>query len=331
MSNLSLWNFILDNLNADKKVILLTVAESSKSSPGRQGFKMVVSEDAELFGTIGGGIMEKDMVEYSLDLLFRNETRDIKKLYHTDKTKHEKSGMICGGYQVILFTVIDKSHINVIGNIISSLKEKQNGELTISPGKIEYNRADKINPTTFIYESDKHWQYKENIGLPLIAYIAGGGHVGLAVSRVMKSIGFYVIVFDHREDVFTLEQNEYADEIIITKYEDIGNEIIESERSYVIIVTPMHAGDKDTLKSVIDKNIKYIGLMGSKNKIKSIFDGLREDDINEKLFERVHTPIGIEIEAESPEEIAISIAAEVIKVKNSKLIERIRTDQFKSV
>jgi len=264
--------------------------------------------------------MEKDMVEYSLDLLFGNETRDIKKLYHTDKTKHEKSGMICGGYQVILFTVIDQSKKDVIEKIISSIKEKQNGELTISPGKIEYKSTHKISPATFTYESDKQWEYKENIGLPLIAYIAGGGHVGLAASRVMKSIGFYVIVFDHREDVFTLEQNEYADEIIITKYEEIGNKIIESEHSYVIIVTPMHAGDKDTLKSVIDKNVKYIGMMGSKKKIKTIFDALREDGVDEKLFERVHTPIGLEIYAESPEEIAVSIAAEVIKVKNEQKV-----------
>jgi xanthine dehydrogenase accessory factor len=132
----------------------------------------------------------------------------------------------------------------------------------------------------------------------------------------MKSIGFYVIVFDHREDVFTIEQNEYADEIIITKYEEIGNYIIEGERSYIMIVTPMHAGDSATLKSVINKNVKYIGLMGSKRKIKSIFDTLREDGVDEKLFDSVHTPIGLEIEAESPEEIAISIAAEVIKVKN---------------
>jgi xanthine dehydrogenase accessory factor len=171
-------------------------------------------------------------------------------------------------------------------------------------------------PTAFQYNSDEDWQYTEAIGLPLISYIAGGGHVGLAVSRVMKTLGFYVVVFDHRKDVFTIKQNEFADEIIITKYEDIGNRIIEGERSYIIIVTPMHTGDKDTLKSVIHKNVKYIGMMGSKRKIKSIFDALLKEDIDNELFKKVHTPIGIEIEAETPEEIAISIAAEIIKVKN---------------
>jgi len=317
MKDTDIWNFIYKTISTDKKVVLLTVAESSNSSPGRQGFKMAVSEDAELIGTIGGGIMEKDMIEYSLDLLFGNESNTIKRLHHKDKTKYEKSGLICGGYQIIIFTVIDKSHINMIEKIISLSKEKKNGELLISPAVIEYNNTDKINPVSFNYKADDDWEYKENIGLPLIAFVAGGGHVGLALSRIMKSIGFYVIVFDHREDVFTIEQNEYADEIIITNYEEIGNYIIEGERSYIMIVTPMHAGDSAALKSVIHKNVKYIGLMGSKRKIKSIFDTLRADGADEKFFKRVHTPIGLEIEAESPEEIAISIAAEVISIKNS--------------
>ncbi|UCH66658.1 MAG: XdhC family protein [Ignavibacterium sp.] len=317
MKELELWKFISTTISSGKKVVLVIVAESSNSSPGRQGFKMAITEEAEQFGTIGGGIMEKDMIEYSLDLLFENENKFVKKLYHTDKTKFEKSGLICGGYQTMIFSVIDKTQATLIENILSSIGKKQNNELIISPGKIEYNATDGIAATSFIHNSDEDWQYNESTGLPLIAYISGGGHVGLAVSRVMKSIGFYVIVFDHREDVFTIEQNEYADEIIITQYEEIGNKIIEGERSYIIIVTPMHAGDKETLKSVIEKNVKYIGMMGSKRKIKTIFDGLREAGVNEKLFERVHTPIGLEIEAESPEEIAVSIAAEVIKIKNS--------------
>lgn len=317
MNESVLWKFILNTISSDKKAVLLVVAESSNSSPGRRGFKMVVNEDAEMVGTIGGGIMEKDMNEYSLELLFGNETKLIKKLHHTDQTKFEKSGLICGGFQTIIFSVFDKSHIPILENILSSLNKKENGKLAITPGKIEYIHSEENSPTAFNYNSDEDWNYTESIGLPLISYIAGGGHVGLAVSRVMKSLGFHVVVFDHREDVFRIKQNEFADEIIICKYDEIGSKIIEGERSYIIIVTPMHAGDKDTLKSVIHKNVKYIGMMGSKRKIKSIFDALSDDGIDKILFEKVHTPIGIEIEAETPEEIAISIAAEIIKVKNS--------------
>jgi xanthine dehydrogenase accessory factor len=316
MNETVFWNFILKTISSNKKIVLLIVSESSNSSPGRQGFKMAVAEDAEMIGTIGGGIMEKDLIEYSLDLLFGKETRLIKKLHHSNKTNFEKSGLICGGYQTIIFSVIDKSHTQTIENIVASINQKKNGKLSIKPGRIEYRQTEEIQPVNFNYKSDEDW-YTENLGLPLIAYIAGGGHVGLAVSRIMKSLGFYVIVFDHREDVYTIEQNNFADEIIICKYEEIGNKIIESERSYIIIVTPMHAGDKDTLKSVINKNVKYIGMMGSQRKIKSIFDILLQDGVYSELLKNVHTPIGIEIEAETPEEIAISIAAEIIKVKNS--------------
>lgn len=316
MNESVLWTFILKAISAGKKAVLLVVAESSNSSPGRQGFKMVVNEDAETIGTIGGGIMEQEMIEYSLDLLFGNENRIIKKLHHADKTNFEKSGLICGGYQTIIFSVIDKSQASLVENILLSINKKHNNELIIAPNRIEFNLAAGIIPMSFVYKSDEDWEYKEYIGLPLISYIAGGGHVGLAISRIMKTLGFYVVVFDHREDVFTIKQNDYADEIIICNYEEIGNKIIESERSYIIIVTPMHAGDKDTLKSVIQKNVKYIGMMGSKRKIKSIFDALMEDGVDGELFKKVYTPIGIEIGAETPEEIAISIAAEIIKVKN---------------
>jgi len=321
MKETELWKFILKTISSDKKVVLLTVAESSNSSPGKQGFKMAATEDAEQFGTIGGGIMENGMIEYSLELISGKETKHIKRLHHTDKTKFEKSGLICGGYQIILFSVIDKSHISLIEEIISTINQKQGGELLISPQKIGYSKSDKINPILYTHKSEDSWEYKESVGRPLIAYISGGGHVGLAVSRIMKSVGFYVVVFDHRADVFTIKRNEYADEIIITKYEEIGSKIIEGERSYIIIVTSMLECDSATLKSVINKNVKYIGLMGSKRKIKSIFDLLRKDGVDEKLFDRVHTPIGLEIEADSPEEIAISIAAEIIKVKNILEIE----------
>ena len=312
------WKFIFENIKADKKVVLLVVAESSNSSPGRQGFKMVVNEDSDMIGTIGGGIMERGMTEYALDLLLGKKSKKIKRLQHTDKTKFEKSGLICGGYQTIIFSVIDKSQTKLIENILSSINEKRNNELIITPKSIEYRTADSMRPVSFTYKSDEEWNYKESIGLPLIAYIAGGGHVGLAVSLIMKSLGFYVVVFDHREDVYTIKQNQFADEIIICNYDEIGSKIIEGERSYIIIVTPMHSGDKATLKSVLNKNIKYIGMMGSKRKIKTIFEALLNDGVNEELIKKVHTPIGIEIEAETPEEIAISIAAEIIKIKNNK-------------
>ncbi len=315
MNYASIWHFIDKYLNEGKTIALLTVAQSSNSSPGRQGFKMAVAENAEVFGTIGGGIMENDMIEFALEIIFGEENSAIKRLHHSNTTNLEKSGLICGGRQTVIFKKIEAPHKPLIEKIIRNIANGVPGEFLISDSKFEYNDGHPEEDIKF-NDSGETWEYREQIGIADTAYIVGGGHIGLAVSRIMKSIGFYVVVFDHRDDVFTLEQNEYADEIVICKYDEIGRKVREGNKSFVIIATPMHDGDTAAVKSVIDKNVKYIGLMGSKRKLKTIFEALKEMGINENLFDRIHAPIGIEIEAETPEEIAVSIAAEVIKVKN---------------
>jgi len=311
----SIWHFIKKFLEEEKKIALLIVAESSNSSPGRKGFKMAVNEEAEMMGTIGGGIMENDLLEYSLGLLFEGKTTSIKRLYHSNSTTHEKSGLICGGRQTVIIKILSKKETNIVEHIIDNIKNRKSGELLINESTFNYTDNSDLTRIQFSDDGQK-WEYREQIGFTETAYIVGGGHIGLAVSRIMKAIGFYVVVFDHRDDVFTIEQNEFADEIIICRYDEVGHNIAEGDKSYVMIATPMHAGDSGALKSVIKKNLKYIGLMGSKRKIKTIFQTLTDAGIDNRLFSKVHTPIGLEIEAETPEEIAISIAAEVIKVKN---------------
>ncbi|MCP5062828.1 MAG: XdhC/CoxF family protein, partial [Ignavibacteriae bacterium] len=147
-------------------------------------------------------------------------------------------------------------------------------------------------------------------------YVIGGGHVGLAVSRVMSTLDFFVVTFDEREDIPTMTNNTFANKKIVTNYSDVDKHIRESKKSYAVIVTPNHDGDKEVLKSIIGLKIKYIGMMGSSKKSQSIFKHLEDESINPELFNKVRTPVGLEIEAESPEEIAISIAAEIIKIKN---------------
>ncbi|MBZ0178319.1 MAG: XdhC family protein [Melioribacteraceae bacterium] len=310
------WQFARDNINESDKVLLLTVAESSNHSPGRQGFKMLLTPNGSTKGTVGGGIMEKQLTDYGLDLLSGKAEKQIKRLQHSHKTDLEESGLICGGYQTIIFSLITLNEIKSIDKILENLNKRENGLLKLSYSLFEYDSSNsQLDDCFFNYENDTEYLYKENIGFTDTAYIIGGGHVGLAVSQIMKFIGFYVIVFDHRNDVFTMNQNTYADEKIITDYKNVNQFIKEGSKSYAIIVTPMHMGDKDALGSVIKLDLKYIGMMGSARKIKTVFNNLVKDGVDEKLFEKVHSPIGLEIEAETPQEIAVSIAAEIISIK----------------
>ncbi len=316
MNEKSFWQFARDNIKEYDKVLLLTVADSSNHSPGRQGFKMLLTQSGLTKGTVGGGIMEKQLIDYGLELLSGKVEKQIKRLQHSPKTDLEESGLICGGFQTVIFSILSSNEVNAIDRILENLNKRENGILKLSYNLFDYDSSQSQKDDCFFnYENDTQYLYKENIGFTDTAYIIGGGHVGLAVSQIMKFIGFYVIVFDHREYVFTMNQNTYADEKIITDYKNVNQFIKEGSKSYAIIVTPMHMGDKDALGSVINLDLKYIGMMGSARKIKTVFNNLVKDGVDKKLFDKVHTPIGLEIEAETPEEIAVSIASEIISIK----------------
>ncbi|MCF6243116.1 MAG: XdhC family protein [Bacteroidales bacterium] len=132
----------------------------------------------------------------------------------------------------------------------------------------------------------------------------------------MHFLDFYVHIIDERKDLNTLKQNKFAHKIHNTEYDKIATLIPEGNNIYAVIMTHKHIDDKNVLKNLIRKKIKYLGLMGSKTKVKTIFEQLRNEHFSDKELEKVHSPIGIDIKSETPEEIAVSIAAEIIKVKN---------------
>jgi len=321
MKELDLWIFIYNKINKNLKTNLLIVADSTLSSPGKTGFKMAVSEDVETYGSIGGGIMEFDILNEIRGTLSHSEPVNfIRKLYHSKTKDGHSSGLICGGTQTLIVITLTIENRDTVKMIIDNLERQVNGVMQINPSGFNFvAKEENEKEITLFFESEDRWQYEENIGLLNTVYVIGGGHVGLAVSRAMSTLDFYVVTFDEREDIMTMKQNTYAHKKIITDYADVNTHIRESNKSYAIIVTPNHAGDKIALKSIIGMKLKYIGLMGSAKKSFSLFNQLEDEGVNPELFKKVFTPVGLEIEAESPEEIAISIAAEVIKIKNSAL------------
>ena len=318
MKEIELWKFANQKLKDNIPLILLVVADSSKSSPGRAGFKMILSGDGENIGTIGGGIMEHSLMEEAHEKLNSKEKHCyVKKLFHNKNAYINYSGLNCGGTQTMIIKSLHKNETKTITQILKNFENQQTGLLIINKAGISFLKSDtNKEPVLFSFKTDNEWRYEENSGFPNTVYVIGGGHVGLAVSRVMSTLDFYVITIDPRKDVFTMKRNTYADKKLNIPYGEVGKYIAEGERSYVVIVASEHESDMAALKSVISKDIKYIGMMGSKKKIKSIFEQLEEQGIEPALLKKVYTPIGLEIEAESPEEIAISIAAEIIKVKH---------------
>ena len=183
---------------------------------------------------------------------------------------------------------------------------------------LSYHENDLIQKRiAFEFADEQNWKYQENITQQDTIYIIGGGHVGLALSKVMSLLGFYIVLLDNRPSLQTMELNQFADEKKVINYDDIEKYLEEGDHSYIAIVSHTHETDKFTLQKVMNKNFKYIGMMGSKSKVKNVMNELKQLGFSEEKLKRIHSPIGIEIKSETPEEIAISIAAEIIKIRNS--------------
>lgn len=312
LGGLEVWKFIQQKLAADKNIMLLYVLQSEGSSPGRQGFKMAVASDDEFCGTIGGGIMEYKLVEKAKMLLQQNETAvALQHQYHDKEKTKDQSGMICSGSQINAFIPLSSSDKEIINKIISSPEKS----IQLSAKGLEL--SDKA--AGLQYKTDTDWLYRESINEQPVIHIIGGGHVGLALSELMNYLGFYIKLYDNRPDLNTVTANSFADEIHIVDYESIAGEFNQTEHDYVVIMTIGYRTDKSVLKQLINKPFFYIGLLGSDNKIDILMNEMKAEGISQQLLEKIHSPIGINILSKTTKEIAVSIAAEIIRKKNKEL------------
>jgi xanthine dehydrogenase accessory factor len=151
---------------------------------------------------------------------------------------------------------------------------------------------------------------------PMI-YLFGAGHISLALARIGKLLGFRLTVIDDRPDYANEKRFPDADNIVVDNFAQSFNKIRIDKHSYIVIMTRSHTEDESVLEQALLTKAGYIGMIGSKTKVKTIFHNLKNKGIENDLLDKVHSPIGLEIFAETPEEIAISILAEIVKVKCS--------------
>ena len=325
---IELWQFVAERQKKREPVMLLVVAESSGSSPGRAGYKMAVAPNGELCGSIGGGVMEVKLVEQSRAILsepgaiatgFRNSA--LKEQVHQKHSPHS-SGMICSGRQTVIFRLLTPEHGHTIALLIDALENRTSSAfLTITPTqlRVETIESDRECPDVrFESRDDDEFFYGEKVGPKNQLYIVGGGHCALALSELMSKMDFHIRIFDDRNELNTLDKNRFADEIEIVKgYEKIADHIPSEPNSYVVVMTLGYSFDKIVIQRLLDRDFKYFGVLGSKAKMATLIKELRAERYDENRLQRIHTPIGLPINSRTPEEIAVSIAAEIISVKNA--------------
>ncbi len=150
---------------------------------------------------------------------------------------------------------------------------------------------------------------------PALLYVFGAGHVAVNLYRVAKNAGFDVIVVDDREAYANRERFPEAKEVIAEDFEQATARLAPNESSYIVIVTRGHRDDMRVLRWAVQTPARYIGMIGSKRKVITIFRELTQEGLPAHLFERLHAPVGLDIGAITPEEIAVAITAELIAVR----------------
>jgi xanthine dehydrogenase accessory factor len=148
-------------------------------------------------------------------------------------------------------------------------------------------------------------------------YIFGGGHISLPLTRMAKMLGFKITVIDDRADFASAERFPEAESVLAGDFNKAFSKLKIDKSSYIVIVTRGHQHDELVLEWAIGTPAKYIGMIGSQTKVKTIFSHLLTKGVSKERLDSVHSPIGLEIGAQTPEEIAVSILAEVIKVRRS--------------
>jgi xanthine dehydrogenase accessory factor len=321
----------------------VTILGTSGSSPRHSGAAMVVRADGSIAGTVGGGPLEARAIRQAVEVITSRRSCTL-------QFESTELGMLCGGGGLMLSEYIDSSReemrkilrgvLDLLvkgrkGWLVTAVSEVEgggpavrrclvasDGSVTGDPvGELDSLRALAKRGGTYdlIVADDPAHIYVEPIGAQGKAYVFGAGHCGEKLAAVLSTLGFYTVIVDDRPEFADRERFPTADRIVVpASFSGVVDTLAIDEDGYVIIVTRGHKHDREVLAQALRTQARYIGMIGSRNKVAETFAALGEEGFSPDDLARVHAPIGLSIGAETPEEIAISIAAQLIQVRAAR-------------
>ncbi len=324
---------IIKCIDEGKSSVLCTVIASSGSTPRGAGARMLVTETGRTYGTIGGGTVEYRAEQTACEIL--ENGRSLVKAFDLSRGDIEGLGMICGGSVQVYFQFIaadDKNTKTVLLKCLEEMERNNNvwlvtditdeaawdmgvicgGEilgLDITGDSSVLARARAVRA-----ETGGRRYYSEPVSRAGRVIVFGGGHVAQELVPVLSHVGFYCVIADDRPEFASAKLFPAAEQVIVADFSDIS--ALEIGRDdYVVIMTRGHAHDYTVAEQVLRTDAGYVGIIGSGKKIAAAKDKLLEAGIPQQKIDSVYAPIGVEIKAETPAEIAISVAGELIRVR----------------
>ena len=317
-------NYIEKILKIQEDLVLVTIIKIEGSSPRHVGTKMLLSKNKILKGTIGGGPGEFLAIKKSLEV-FKNKKNDFLNINMLGKNINS-SEMICSGRSKLFFQYINKDKKVFFTKILKLLKKDKKICIVTNIKSNSMNLLEEKDDKIFFKKqiiSKSVFFENEFLFFDLIVptnkiFIFGAGYVGKAIYDFINKLDFDVYVFDDRKKFANKKRFPLAKKIIVNSFEKIFNIYNFDLYSYIIVVTRGHQYDAVCLRNILNKKYFYLGCIGSKNKIKTINEPLLKEGFSKDKIKNIFAPIGIDIKAETPEEIAISIISQIILIKNSR-------------
>ena len=345
----------LDLQSDNTNLVLATVTRTHGSTPQKPGSSALFDKTGLVAGTVGGGIVEGRVEKLARETILSKKSGHFQFNLANDISRKEEA--ICGGQISILIDANMNNYLSVFEQLRRSIETRVPGVLitmvtTFSEESVLINRywinntnkpglpeafLEKIEPVvmnmltegntsdyremelTIPDEEPSSLFFLEAVFPPPKLIIAGAGHIGKTLAHLGDMLNFEVTVIDDRPEYANFENIPDARQIIVSDIGKALNDLKKSDETYVVIVTRGHKDDAEALKPCIGSDLAYTGMIGSKNKIASMRDNFIENGwATLKQWETVYTPIGLDIGSRTVEEIAISIAAQLVLVRNSK-------------
>ena len=329
---------LCSTLAGQEACVLATVGSQSGSTPRLAGAKMLIFSDGRIFGTIGGGLVEAEAIGQAAQCFAGKE--NLHRRYDLSNADAAVTDMICGGSMELYLEYIAPTAENaaLFRQVAESLRQGRRVVLVSPLGKegegqrfsIDHRgrcsrsgldealsqqlgeRAAALTGAALLHYGDARYLLSSfAVGGRLV--LVGAGHVAACTAEAAARVGFQVIVLDDRAEFANRERFPQASEIrVLPGFDNCLDGMAIDSDSYIVIVTRGHLHDMEALEQALRTKAGYIGMIGSRRKRNAIYTQLLDRGVSEAQLEQVRCPIGMAIEADTPEEIAVSIVGELI-------------------
>ena len=333
-------------LDQGQHLVMATVLSQTGSTPRTAGTRMIILPDGEILGTVGGGIIEAKVILTAREIFGIHDA--VTRTFDMTSEITDNMDMICGGQMEILIEpcVPDEDTLQVLASLLHELAQRHKSvlvtELLASSAetckvrralirndgsvvgtavipdslKTEIDTAMTRGLTPVLREIDTSRFFIEPHAAATTVYLFGAGHVSLQVAILAKNVHFQTVVLDDRHEFANHSRFVTADDVkVLPTFEQAVEGLEIDEDAYMVILTHGHSHDKTVLGQVLGTPAGYIGMIGSTRKRDAIYKALQNEGVSAGDLERVHCPIGLPIKAQTPEEIAVSIVAELIHAR----------------